>query len=634
VKKLICLLFLVPLLLQAQQTYIDSLVNVLETQRLSIDEELDLYDEIAEYYSQTNPEKSLFYGREGLLIAEKYKNKRMIARNNLNIGSAYSITSLDSAMPFLDRALALSEEIKDKAIEAQALSVMGVYYSLKAQNDKALEYYLKSLALYEKLDNKVHAARLMINIGTVYAQQNQTERHLYYLQQAQATIEAMDVKFPQLETAIYELLGGYYLRTADYAKALEYTLIALDLSRENDMIRYEIVTTQYLAGIYSLGFQDHATAEKYALECVKAAESTGSKEYMIAAWNVQTRIYLNAGRYKEGKNIALKIWDMDSTSLLTSGNTARSLATCYMYEGEADKALYYFSKMDTLRMKVSEDQLLKSMADMEVKYETEKKVIRIAALESQSKLYIGLGIAVSAVLLLSIGLLFYRHRSAVQRQKIAEQQIKQLEQEKELIATRSALDAEKAEREIIARDLHDGVGAMLSVVKNNMDIMKSYSIIENVETDYFYRALDILDKSIVELRRVAHHIMPAMLVEKGLFTALDDFCRSIPEVEFHFAEPYHRFDPEKELVLYRCAYELINNALRHAGASHIDVHLNMNEKTIYLSVVDNGCGFDPQTAPMGMGINNMRIRLSAFGGRIDIYSDQGKGTEANIELDL
>ncbi|MDR2810288.1 MAG: sensor histidine kinase, partial [Tannerellaceae bacterium] len=86
--------------------------------------------------------------------------------------------------------------------------------------------------------------------------------------------------------------------------------------------------------------------------------------------------------------------------------------------------------------------------------------------------------------------------------------------------------------------------------------------------------------------------------------------------------------------LYRCAYELVSNALRHAGASRIEVHLNVDEETAYLSVVDNGCGFDPQTVPQGMGIKNLRTRLSVFGGKMEFYSEAGKGTETNVELGI
>jgi len=314
--------------------------------------------------------------------------------------------------------------------------------------------------------------------------------------------------------------------------------------------------------------------------------------------------------------------------LILSSNLTES----YIGAGNKDSATVFFRKYCDLRDKYITKELQESIANMEVKYETEKKEMRIAILEEERKLYTILGVATAVALLSIIGLLFYRHRLAVQKRKTAEQQIKQLEQEKELIAARAALDAEKAEREIIARDLHDGVGAMLSVVKNNMNMMKSYSIIDNADVNYFNRALDGLDKSIAELRRVAHHIMPAVLIEEGLPAALDNFCRSIPSAVFHFTEPCRRFDSDREIALYRCAYELVNNALRHSRSSRIDVHLSMDEKTVYLSVVDNGCGFDPQTVSMGMGINNLRKRLVDFGGRIDIFSEPEKGTEVNVEL--
>jgi signal transduction histidine kinase len=164
--------------------------------------------------------------------------------------------------------------------------------------------------------------------------------------------------------------------------------------------------------------------------------------------------------------------------------------------------------------------------------------------------------------------------------------------------------------------------------------MKSYSVIEKKEANYFNKALDSLDKSIVELRRVVHHIMPAVLIKKRLFAALDDFCRSIPEAEFYHTESECLFYTEKELILYCCTYELVSNVLRHTKAFRIEVHLNVDEETAYLSVVDNGCGFDLQTSPQGMGIKNLRTHLATFGDSIEFYSESGKDTEANVELKM
>ena len=74
--------------------------------------------------------------------------------------------------------------------------------------------------------------------------------------------------------------------------------------------------------------------------------------------------------------------------------------------------------------------------------------------------------------------------------------------------------------------------------------------------------------------------------------------------------------------------------MRHTKVFRIEVHLNVDEETAYLSVVDNGCGFDPQTSQQGMGIKNLRTRLATFGDSIEFYSESGKDTEANVELKM
>lgn len=635
-KKLSCILsFLLPLFLQAQQTKVDSLENILKTTELSAKERLPIYDWLSNHYVYSSPEKSIDYGKRGLNLAEKEKDKKMIAHFCVDLANALITHSpSDSVLILYNRAIELSKEIGDRKMKAEAVGNIGIFYFGK-NKEEALKYFLQGLTLYESIGDEANSVRLCLNISAIYSGLHQNEQTLRYLERAKSNKEVMNNPAMQnMPTAVYSALGGYYLNIGDYKNALENSLISLDLSRKNKITNYEVINTQLLAGIYSDGFHDYDKAEQYAQECLKAAESSSNQGLLITAWNILAKTYTIAGKYEEGKHFALKSWNMDSISSKAL-NAASSLSTCYLYLNDKEKAAYYFSKQDSLRIKESENRFLESMSNMEVKYETEKKEMRIATLEEERKLYIGLGIAVAAILLLGVGLLLYRHRLSVQKQKMAEQQIRQLEQEKELIAARSALDAEKAEREIIARDLHDGVGAMLSVVKNNMTLMQSYSLIENKETEYFNKALDGLERTIVELRRVAHHIMPPILVESGLTVALDDLCRSVPKAEFHCVqESVYRFDPEKELVLYRCAYELMNNVLRHANASHIDVHFNTDNETAYLSVVDNGCGFDLQTTPQGMGIKNMHTRLTVFGGSIEIYSEPGKGTEANVELKM
>ncbi len=618
------------------QVNLDSLEKVLAENKLQGKEKFQVYNDICYYYLSFDIEKALYYSQQALSFSQKEKNKFWISISNAYIGAVYERKNdCDTALTYYNEALRIAIEEGLSKQEAYVYVSLSSLYQRQGDITEALELSLKALSIYEKGDtfyDKSQQALILSNIGGLHRGLDNPEKAIPYLMQTAALSEELD--YPQGKMKSYYDLGDAYRIMKEYDKAKEYAFKSLELCRVLGDKTHEAGNLGSLVMIYSEGFKDTENAEKCALECLSVAKELNDPYVLLFAWRILAEIYLTQGRFAESVKAGKAAWELDSTNLDQIAYVAHNLAVANIHLGNKDEAAYYMKKNVDISRQISNNNFQNTLANMEVEYETEKKEARIFSLEKERKLYVALGIAVAVMLLVLIGLLFYRHRANVQKRKMAEQQIKQLNQEKELIAARSALDAEKAEREFIARDLHDGVGAMLSVVKNNMNIMKSYSIIENSEANHFNQALDVLDKSIVELRRVAHHIMPATLIDKGLITALEDFCRSIPNVEFHAADPELRFDPERELVLYRCAYELINNALRHSGASHIEVHLNKDEKTVYLSVVDDGCGFDSEKTSMGMGLNNMRSRLEAFDGRLEIYSEEGKGTEVNIDLEI
>ena len=227
--------------------------------------------------------------------------------------------------------------------------------------------------------------------------------------------------------------------------------------------------------------------------------------------------------------------------------------------------------------------------------------------------------------MLLLGVLYFRRR--FNRQKI-----KQLEQEKQLISAQSALDGETAERSRLARDLHDGLGGMLSVVKLNLKDMKHFAIMDGADVEHFGKALDMLDQSIGELRRVAHHIMPESLMRYGLKVSLEDFCRAIPGANFQYLGEDPRLDSRLEVLIYRCAYELVNNAVKHAQATVINVQLMIDSGIISLTVHDDGIGFDPQTVTLGIGLANIRTRIALYNGKMTIHTAPNEGTEVCVEI--
>jgi signal transduction histidine kinase len=230
--------------------------------------------------------------------------------------------------------------------------------------------------------------------------------------------------------------------------------------------------------------------------------------------------------------------------------------------------------------------------------------------------------------------LVFRHRWTIQKKKLAEQQVKQLEQEKQLVATQSVLDGETAERSRLARDLHDGLGGMLSAIKLNMNEMKRGATLEAADVQLFDKALGMLDDSIHELRRVAHNMMPDSLSRYGLKTALSDFCDSITAAEFNYYGDESRLENKIEVMIYRIIHELVNNAMKHAEATHILVQIMQETNRIAFTVQDNGRGFDINAQTKGTGLTNIRTRVASYNGNIDISSKIDEGTEVNIELKI
>ena len=119
------------------------------------------------------------------------------------------------------------------------------------------------------------------------------------------------------------------------------------------------------------------------------------------------------------------------------------------------------------------------------------------------------------------------HRNYINKQELQQRRITELETEKQLTATEDVLKGEEKERTRLAKDLHDGLGGMLSGIKHSLNAMKGNLVMTPENHQAFERSMDMLDSSIREMRRVAHNMMPEALVKFGLDTALKDFCNDI-----------------------------------------------------------------------------------------------------------
>lgn len=204
------------------------------------------------------------------------------------------------------------------------------------------------------------------------------------------------------------------------------------------------------------------------------------------------------------------------------------------------------------------------------------------------------------------------------------------------------IDLLNQERTRLAQDLHDSLGGMLSGIKLNLNSMKGNSVLDASASGLLLKTVMQLDDSIVELRRVAHSMMPEALIRFGLNNALENFCDDLTQSQ-QIRASYQSFGMEKriqnasnEIVVYRLVQEIINNALKHAQAQNLQVQLIQIENKLSITIDDDGVGFDVNSAKKsaGNGIENIRQRVAYLNGSLDIESEVGKGTSFYIEVNV
>lgn len=218
----------------------------------------------------------------------------------------------------------------------------------------------------------------------------------------------------------------------------------------------------------------------------------------------------------------------------------------------------------------------------------------------------------------------------------------QRDYQKSLLET--ALDSEENERRRMAGELHDDIGVMLSLTKMSVNQLRQKSEHFGEEEKLLIgRVKDLLEETMTNVRRISKALVPTTLEQFGLEAAIEDLVGKLspagcPEVLFMEAkEAIPRQPPKTELALFRIAQELLNNAIKHAGATVIRIELFNSSGLIQLTVEDNGSGFDTvsvrESKKAGLGLKNIESRLSIINGTAT-YSKLKPGTRVRVEVPL
>lgn len=532
-------------------------------------------------------------------------NKGHLFNNRGNL--YYRLGDYDKAAADYLAGEKIFRELDNKSVVAVTNGLSLCYQALDMP-DKALEYSSQAIDYARNFDDKRLLATQLMNRASYYSDVNNYSSADSILKEAWKLVKDLDN-----DKSFYV----YYLNAGDVEdfyhknpkRAMEYYRKALHHAKIVGEVNLQVTALIALADCQQLN------GDKDFITTLKTLHGIVEENNMIPRWPDVYDLY--AGWYEK--------------------------------QGDYKKAYEYYRLFKTSADKLSSDNVKNKIAMLEARFRVDnmdRQIIalrdekQIQQLQIQHKNTVNSVLVMGIVALILIGGLGYR--TYHQKQRLQKQRISELETEQQLSAAKAVLKGEEQERARLAKDLHDGLSGMLSGIKYSLQDMKGNLIMTEENQRAFERSMDMLDSSIQEMRRVAHNMMPEVLVRYGLDAALRDYIAEINKagiikvVYQSMAMEHREIEKSSAIAIYRIVQELLNNIIKHAKATEALVQLLSENERLVVNVEDNGKGFDTKMSEEkgGMGWRNIRSRVELLNGKIDLQSSSDHGTSVNIEFGL
>lgn len=542
---------------------------------------------------QGNYAQSIGYIQQALLLVEPIPDKSLKGYINFLLAQNYTmISDFAKAYSYATTGLQLAQEANDLNERCRGLTILGIVSSKQGRFASARQYYAQMLPLLDKLDRPLDRASTEGNIAEVC------------------------------------------VRLGQYADAFRYGRRVLAYCRQ-------INATSYLPWIEEILAEAHLrtgradSAIVYASQSLRAADAGGMKD--------------------------------------VSMNATQVLAEAHARQGNYPAAFRYQSRYMSLKDSLRGEETIRQTASLQYKFDLDKKQSQIALLtknqqieqeRSQYQRRLLYAAAIGVLLLVALAVVLFRNVRVkqrvnelisqqkelmenqlteeifLQRQQLLETQLKA--QQEELRATQAQLRLQQ-EKERIARDLHDHVGAQLSVIASSLDHVRMSGPLTGSAThleaigNHARDAIGSLRETIWAINR--EHI-PLGEFAIQLQQYLNRQRQLLPECQVslrtHFTDAAQVLSSEQALNLFRIVQEAVGNAMRHAHASTIGVTISTdNTNTLQVTIADDGLGFDVHAEHPGhYGLLNMRLRAERLGNALEVDSQIGQGTTLSLAMSL
>lgn len=616
-----------------------------------------------------------FHRQEG-----KETSDTTLIKELIQIGNAIKARFPDSALHLYQEALAISYQTNCARGAAPALINIGYYYyNEQPDYPRARSLFKKALLCSQSpsVTNRKLFPQAQLAIGNTWFREGRFDSASYSFFRALATIQAMRPPDTGLLASAYLAIGAatQYLDT-NYTRAIQYSRKAEQLflaTREKDTFQL-INIKQNIGSLYTwLGKYDSAlTAFKGMLELARPRQIP--KE-MLLAYSFVGAGYLEMGEYVKGGAYLDSAANSDQKDATTNMQLLQKRGAVYFLSGQFIKAIPYFKRSlllpdektgllysyttlariyDTLgqwrqaayylkasmslKDSLMSEEKIRTINQLEIKYKSIEKDRQLARkdleiVKAQGQIQRKTAttwIAILCTLLLASVMVLLRYHQS--------NKLRKLQQEKKLELLKASMAGEATERIRVGRELHDGIGGLLSAIKLNLVSLRLKRADIAAEQN-FITTIELADQAATELRETAHNLVPSDLIKNGLFRTIQAFCLRLSasattSMEVTETGLSKKLDAAHELVIYRIVQELAHNILKHSGATRGQISLSWQERVLLVTVEDNGAGIMNDKDHDGIGMENIHKGIERLNGSIEIDSIPGEGTSVYLEFPI
>lgn len=650
--------------LYAQKATQDSLEQVLDNKNLPTAERIMTLSRLAtHHYFNDKRDQGQKLLDEAVQLAETMEDKQYLARVLAIQAMQLRIQGDSTASTTLQSALDNLHENADPGAKGYIWYAKGWMESRDDQPTEAVASLVKALRYYDGSSSDINDLRVTSSIyGELYSiygkwrDLNNMEKYARLALDNARQSGNPDELTSSLYSLAYTFEDRYRANDAhkEFRDSAEYYFkqsVSTFLKYEDRIASRNQLPFNALglANLYSefhpLSYKD--TAQRYLDIALKEGLKTGQYTVVTGVYGILNEYAQRENRWDDAEhylNQAVAYQEKNPLpELETKIRLMEALAKVAEKKRDYQAALEYYKQYLSYYQQRFDNEKMALGKELEVKYKTELNEQKLVMLEEQvahrKKLNL-IYILLSTAIFIALVFLFlaYRQRSKTlkQQQLLHEMELDNIRQEHKISLLSAMIDGQENERARIARDLHDGLGGLLSGIKIELSGGIALPVTENTQK-LIRNGLQRIDQAVDELRRISRNMMPEVLLHYGLEEALKEYCQSLKRsgvnITCQVFNYQNNLSKNKQVVVYRIAQELVNNAVKYAKSSHILVELRQEEGNLSLTVEDDGIGFDIRMAKQkkGSGLQNIEARAVFLNGTLQTDSRPEAGTSTVLQ---